>query len=87
MERLPMMLSIWQTLAFLNYVQETHKSTDIHGTVTSKAYLEVVVQQVTDFVDSTDIATTDMASISTINQTFGRKFKIVSFKWINESDL
>lgn len=62
-------------------------STDIHGTVTSKAYLEVVVQQVTDFVDSTDIATTDMASISTINQTFGRKFKIVSFKWINESDL
>ncbi len=62
-------------------------STDIHGTVTSKAYLEAVVQQVTDFVDSTDIATTDMASISTINQTFGRKFKIVSFKWINESDL
>ena len=62
-------------------------STDIHGQITSKAYLEAVVQQVTDFVDSTDIATTNMASISTTNQTFGRKFKIVSYKWINESDL
>ncbi len=62
-------------------------STDIHGQITSKAYLEAVVQQVTDFVDSTDIATTDMASISTLNQTFGRKFKIVSYKWISESDL
>jgi hypothetical protein len=62
-------------------------SVDIHGEVTSTAYLEAVVQQVTDFVDPTDIATTHMDDISTINNQFGRKFKIVSYKWLNESDL
>ena len=83
-------------------------SVDLNDKVTSKAYLEVMVQQVTDFVDSTDNANEyfvqdpsnpnkylpdlvypnkNRVGISAINQKFGRKFKIVSFKWLNESDL
>ena len=87
---------------------------DIHGTITLKAYLEAVVQQVPDFVDSTNeafeyfqmsptqrnrylddvtypnnkrIGLNKQIDITSTNQRFGRKFKIISFRWLNESDL
>jgi len=58
-----------------------------------QAWGEAVVQRVPDFVDQSDsrfAALGDAASIASVNpanQTFGRRFKIVSFRWLNETDL
>ena len=67
-----------------------------NGTTVGRAWGEAVVQRLPDFVDQTDQAlavspnlgdATLLANVSSTNQTFGRRFKVVSFRWLNESDL
>ena len=53
---------------------------------TTKAWCEAVVQRQHDFVDDSDIPTTD-APLSTTNQAFGRRFKIVSFRWLSADEV
>lgn len=63
--------------------------------VITKAWLEAVVQRVPDFVDQTDSAitasglgsATAITSLNDINKQFGRRFKLVSFRWITPNDL
>ena len=58
-----------------------------------QAWGEAVVQRLPDFVDQNDPAVKTMgdscplASLNSNNQTLGRRFKIVSFRWLNETDL
>ena len=58
-----------------------------------QAWGEAVVQRVPDFVDQSDSSlaalgdASPVASVNPANQTFGRRFKIVSFRWLNETDL
>ena len=59
---------------------------DIRGQ-TTKAWCEAVVQRQRDFVDDTDIPTTIDSSLSTTNQAFGRRFKIVSFRWLSADEV
>jgi hypothetical protein len=55
---------------------------DIRGQAT-KAWCEAVVQRQHDFVDDTQSPTTAIdAPLSITNQAFGRRFKIVSFRWL-----
>ena len=67
---------------------------DPSGTkVTAKAWCEATVQRLPDYVDSTantasDHLGTDSATpLSAINKTFGRRFQVVSFRWLNQQDL
>ena len=58
-----------------------------------QAWGEAVVQRLPDFVDQNDPAvktlgdSCPLASLNSNNQTLGRRFKILSFRWLNETDL
>jgi hypothetical protein len=55
---------------------------------TSRVYLEAVVQQVPDFVDSSDEAETALDQMSSVaNQQFGRKFKLVQVRRLDPEQI
>jgi type II secretory pathway pseudopilin PulG len=61
--------------------------------VTARAWCEAVVQRVPDYVDSSANTASDHLGsdsptpLSTINKNFGRKFQIVSFRWLTPQDI
>ena len=57
------------------------------NTVTASAWCEVVVQRLPEFVDPTNPPETAIASASNINQIFGRRFNIVSFRWLSREEI
>ncbi len=57
-------------------------------TVLARAWCEVVVQRMPEFVDSKDAPETrinDLASAA--NKKFGRRFEVVSFRWLSENEI
>ena len=63
------------------------------GQTQGKAWAEAVVQRVPDFVDPADTAlaalgaATDLTLLNSNNTNFGRRFKIVGFRWLSTHDL
>jgi hypothetical protein len=51
-----------------------------------KVICEATLQRFPDYVENIDEPYTDQVS-SNINAQFGRKFKIISFKWITLDDV
>lgn len=66
------------------------ESQDGNGKVTARAHAEAVVQRVPDYVDTADRpsvnAYTD-SSAADANKAFGRRFNIVSFRWLSEREI
>ncbi|NQW99497.1 hypothetical protein HQ447_02475, partial [bacterium] len=62
------------------------QKTDAAGKVIASAWCEAVVQRSANFVDPVDSAEKVYTSISPLNRTFGRRFDIVSFRWLNASE-
>lgn len=61
---------------------------DASNKVTASATCEAVVQRVPDYVDSIDHAKTAPAELESIaNVKFGRRFNIVSFRWLHPSEI
>jgi hypothetical protein len=61
---------------------------DQNGKVLARAWCEAVVQRTPDYVDATDenhLKTSDLTSDA--NKRFGRSFQIVSFRWLNSSEI
>jgi hypothetical protein len=61
---------------------------DAKGKVVARAWCEAVVQRITDYVDVVDdnhTKTSDL--ISEANKQFGRNIQIVSFRWLNSSEI
>jgi hypothetical protein len=59
---------------------------DASGKILSKAWCEAVVQRFPDYADKTDEP--DAATVtSSANKTFGRKFGIVSFRWLSPQEI
>lgn len=57
-------------------------------TVLATAYCEAFIQRLPDYADSTDkpeVATT--ALTSTVNKGFGRRFQVVSFRWLSNTEI
>jgi hypothetical protein len=64
------------------------KKDPITGAVVSRARCEVVVQRMPEYLDPADAPEVAVAALSSaINQQYGRRFVIVSFKWLNEEDV
>jgi Tfp pilus assembly protein PilX len=60
--------------------------------VLAKAWCEAIVQRMPDYVDSADAATERLATptdntLTPINKLFGRKFEIVSFRWLSQDEI
>jgi hypothetical protein len=60
---------------------------DASGKVTARAWCEAVVRRGADFVDHSDDLTKATTSLNPVNKTFGRRFEIVSFRWLNSAEV
>ncbi len=61
-------------------------SRDTAGNVQAKAWCEAVVQRTPEFVDPTNPPETS-DSLTPANAQFGRKFNIVSFRWLSPDEI
>ncbi len=59
---------------------------DASGTILAKSWCEAVVQRVPEYVNSTD-APEASENLTLANSTFGRKFTIISFRWLNSEEI
>ncbi len=57
------------------------------GDITGRAWCEAVVQRIPDYVDPNANAATDTTGLHVDNQQFGRRFHIVSFRWLSPEDI
>ena len=60
---------------------------DSNGVSVAKAYCEAVVQRVPAYVDPADASSERGTELTTLNQTYGRQFKIVSFRWLSSNEI
>ena len=80
------------TFVIRAYGESTNPTT---GVPVAKAYCEAVVQRLPEFVDQNEAAlaalgnATPLSSLSTsgANYIFGRRFKIVSFRWLSPNEI
>ena len=62
----------------------------ISGEETSRAWCEAVVQRKADYVDPADASTVLPSSdtlSSSANANFGRRFEIISFRWLAPEEI
>lgn len=57
------------------------------GDVIARAWCEVTVQRLPEFIDPTDAALTPIEEVTTINATLGRKYVITNFRWLSEDEV
>jgi hypothetical protein len=72
---------------------------DANGQVSARAWCEAVVQRLPEYVDprnASDVPARNMSvsgtftvnsALTELNRTFGRKFQIKSFRWLNNSEI
>lgn len=68
-------------------IRAAGQKTDANGVVIARAYCEAIVQRVAEFVDARNLPTTATASLNPLNRFFGRRFQIVSFRWLSPSEI
>ena len=65
----------------------------VTGDITGRAWCEAVVQRLPEYVDTSIAPETRLddslpsSAAKITNQAFGRKFKIISFRWLSPSDI
>ncbi|MFA6960917.1 MAG: hypothetical protein WC205_09220 [Opitutaceae bacterium] len=62
-------------------------STKANPVITGRAWCEAVVQRMPDFVETGNNAWDLPSALSAENQRFGRRFQIVSFRWLSADDI
>ncbi len=62
-------------------------SRDNKGNILATAVCEAVVQRTRDYVDTADEADITTLPEKEVNQNFGRRMKVISFRWLNESEV
>ncbi len=60
---------------------------DEKGNVVARAWCEAVVRRQRDFIDGVDPADATDGPTADINRSLGRKYKLVSFRWLNQSEV
>lgn len=63
------------------------ESVDGNGKVLARAWCEATVERSCSFVDQADAPEKAYTSINNINKFYGRRFNIVSFRWLNPSEV
>jgi hypothetical protein len=63
---------------------------DANGRVIARAYAEAVVQRVPEYVDPADRPSLNVLAdpaAAVANRTFGRRFNVVSFRWLSHNEI
>ena len=60
---------------------------DRAGKVSAKAWCEAVIARTADYIDSSNDSTDSGDELSELNLELGRKFRIVSFRWLSENEV
>ena len=64
------------------------EAVDAAGKVIARAWCEAVVERDREYVDPQDVPETVAASLrSRTNQSFGRRYRMLSFRWLNPSEV
>lgn len=63
------------------------EAVDKQGKVLAKAWCEAVVQRSPNYVDPTDSTMKTPIDLSETNKSFGRKFEIVFFRWLQPTEI
>lgn len=60
---------------------------DASGKVIARSWCEAVVQRTPEFVDPSDRPDTALASVTPVNQIFGRRFELISFRRVPSAEI
>ncbi len=60
---------------------------DSSGKVAAKAWCEAIVQRTPEFVEPSNAPETRPSNLNPINAKFGRRFSVVSFRWLNSDEI
>lgn len=60
---------------------------DASGKITAKVWCEAIVQRTPSYVDPTNDPTVRGADLTNLNKTYGRKYQIVSFRWLSPQEI
>ena len=52
-----------------------------------RAWCEAVVQRLPEYFDATQPPETAPSALNKLNTLYGRRFKVVSFRWLTRSDI
>ena len=68
------------------------EATDANGKVTARAYAEAVVQRNPDYLNPVDrpslnVSDAAVTNSNPMNRSFGRRFTIVSFRWVSNQEI
>ena len=63
------------------------EAVDGQGKVIAQAWCEAVIERDRDFVDPTDKPEALLTSLNPLNKEFGRRYEIVSFRWLSSADV
>ncbi|MFA6286749.1 MAG: hypothetical protein WC661_05125 [Opitutaceae bacterium] len=59
-----------------------------NGSIEGRAWCEAIVQRSADYVSAADASTVIPANLTAAaNKTFGRRFKIISFRWLSPNEI
>jgi hypothetical protein len=80
--------SILQTRSDCFRIRTMGESRLADGKILARAYCEAVVQRSASYLDNSDRAETALASLrSNINRVFGRRYDMISFRWLNQNEI
>ena len=81
----PLLSARSDTFVIRGYGEKTNAA---GTTVIAKACCEAVVQRGANFMDPSEEASTDITALRwPVNQTYGRRFNIISLRWLSSSEI
>ncbi|MDB6092498.1 MAG: hypothetical protein JWM32_60 [Verrucomicrobia bacterium] len=63
------------------------RANPVTGAITGRAWAEAIVQRLPSYVDATQDAATAPTDLNPQNRALGRRFKIISFRWLDPADI
>jgi len=60
---------------------------DPDGKITARATCEATVRRTRDYVDPSDAADINILPTAAANKLFGRRYQIISFRWLNNAEI
>jgi len=60
---------------------------DKDGNVLARVWCEAELQRGADFVDPSDEPTETFAQLEPVNQNFGRRYRVTSFRWLHQDEV